>query len=172
MLFNLFGYRILFYYAQQHSDEQLKASFDKEVYDESDLITIKVPLSLPYQRAWTDYERVDGEIKVNGTIYKYVKRKVEDGQLVLLCLPDHNKMRLESAKGDFYKNVNDLAPNAGPKKTEKVKSFSDTQSEYVVAPLPDMAAALQLRHHYGLPGNELTLITAPHCSPEQPPEVL
>lgn len=163
---------MLFYYAQQHADVQLEASLDKEVYDSNDLITLKVPLSLPYQRAWSDWERIDGEIKVNGTIYKYVKRKVEDGILVLLCLPNHNKMRLESAKGDFFKNVNDLAANSASKKGEKAKSFSDASSEYILLQTTDVAAVLKYHHNYRIPTNVLALSKAPHNSPEQPPEVI
>ncbi len=60
-------------------------------------------MSVPYQIEQKDFERFDGEVNLNGKIYKYVKRKVCDGNLVLLCLPDHNKMNLETAKNDLFK---------------------------------------------------------------------
>ena len=86
-LFNIIGYRLVFYFVQQENDITLETSLDKAEYNESELITIKVPISLPYQTNWKDFERVDGEINFEGKIYKYVKRKVEDGQLVLMCRP-------------------------------------------------------------------------------------
>ncbi|HKG69981.1 MAG TPA: hypothetical protein VKA92_14000, partial [Segetibacter sp.] len=110
-LFNLFGYRILFNYEQQQSDVRLEASLDKQDYNDADLVTIKVPLSLPYVNNQQNFERVDGEITVNGKILKYVKRKIADGNLILLCLPNDHKMRIESAKEEFFKYTNDLVQN-------------------------------------------------------------
>ncbi len=132
LLFNLIGYRAWFYYTQQKADKQLVASLDKEAYNDNDLITIKIPLSLPYQTDQRDFERVDGEIKLNGTIYKYVKRKVYHGELVLLCLPDHNKMKLESAKGEFFKLANSLQTNTPTKKpvNSSTVSINNILSEY------------------------------------------
>ncbi len=115
-LFNLIGYKSLFYYLQQQSDEQFRASLDKNDYNAQDLITIKIPLSVPYQVESKDFERVDGEINLDGKIYKYVKRKISNGDLILLCLPDQNKMRLQTAKDDFFKFANDLQQNSSSKK--------------------------------------------------------
>ncbi len=92
------GYRFVFNYAQQQSDQTFIVNLDNDNYNEADLLTIKVPISLPYQNDRQNFERVDGEINFKGKIYKYVKRKIEAGQLVLLCLPDQNKMRIQSAK--------------------------------------------------------------------------
>ena len=76
MLLNLAGYKVLFHFLQQRADSQLQASLDKQQYNEQDLVTIKVPLSLPYQTNWKEFERVDGEIKLDGKIYKYVKNNL------------------------------------------------------------------------------------------------
>jgi hypothetical protein len=106
--FNWFGYRLLTNYLQQKADATLEAQLDRNNYDESSLVEMRVPLNMPYNVSSSDFERVNGEIEINGIHYKYVKRKVEDGQLVLMCLPNDTKMQLESAKDDFYKLVNDL----------------------------------------------------------------
>jgi hypothetical protein len=95
---------------QQKEKSSFEAGIDKEIYEERDLITLKVPLSMPYQISWTGFERVDGEITIKGVIYKYVKRKIEDGQLVLLCLPYYKKMNLVKAAVEFGNHGNDPAP--------------------------------------------------------------
>lgn len=174
LVFNLLGYQFLFYYAQQQSDKQLEASLDKALYNEADLITIKVPLSIPYQIDRNDFERVDGEINLNGKIYKYVKRKVTEGQLVLLCLPDRHKMQLETAKGDFFKNVSDVAPNNGSKKSEKSKacSFTNILSEYEPQHSGYATITFSLNNTYHKSRYLLQLTAAPHTSPEQPPEIV
>lgn len=107
-LFNWFGYRLLTDYWQQKADTKLEARLDKNDYDESSLIEMRVPLNMPYQISSSSFERFDGEIEIDGIHYKYVKRKIENGQLVLMCLPNQTKMKLESAKDDFFKLVNDL----------------------------------------------------------------
>jgi hypothetical protein len=116
LLFNWCGYRWVINIVQQQADTKLEASLDRNEYDESQLIEIKVPLSMPYQTDWAGFERYDGEIEVNGVHYKYVKRKVQDGQLVLKCIANQTKQRLESAKDDIFKTTNDLQQDNAAKK--------------------------------------------------------
>lgn len=87
---------------------------------------------MPYQVLQSDWERVDGEMNVKGKIYKYVKRHVENGELVLMCLPDADKMRIQSAKDDFFKNTNDIAQNNTSKKSgsSKAEFFKNLTSDY------------------------------------------
>ena len=173
-LFNLVGYRFLFNYAQQKSDVKVTASLDKHDYNDADLITIKVPLSMPYQVIQSDFERVDGEISIDGKIYKYVKRKIVDGEMVLMCLPDANKTRIQSAKAEFFKSTNDIAQNntskkAGSSKTEFFKNLgSDYEQQmtfYSIAQLSSIEATNALLQSEALP-------SFPHTPPVQPPDAI
>ena len=172
-LFNLFGYRFVFSYMQQKSDELVRVSFDNEAYDEADLVTIKVPLSLPYQSNQADFERVDGEIKIDGKIYKYVKRKIAEGQLVLLCLPDYKKMQIQDAKDGFYKNTNDLVQNNQSKKSEKSSSatFKNLVLDYYINSTDLSSFSYAILNKYHLQDDCFLLPSSPHMSPEQPPDV-
>ena len=96
LIFNWIGYRFVVDYLQHKSDRQLEARLDKNQYDESQLVELKVPIHLPYQTSWAAYERYDGEIALNGTLYKYVERKLSDDTLYLKCLPNTKKMHLEN----------------------------------------------------------------------------
>jgi hypothetical protein len=96
------GYRLWYYFEQQRSDKNFEALLDKEQYNDAELITIKMPLLLPYQSDTKDFERVSGEVNFNGKIYKYVKRKIENGEFVLMCLPDKNKMQIEN---QYFKEI-------------------------------------------------------------------
>lgn len=173
-LFNLFGYRILFHYEQQQSDMRLEASFDKQDYNDADLITIKVPLSLPYVNNQQNFERVDGEITVNGKILKYVKRKISDGNLILMCLPDHNKMRIESAKDEFFKYANDLVQNNQSKKSGNTKSgvFKNLLSEYNIIASEHASAIYSMLHTYTVPLQSKFLPYLHYDLPDQPPELI
>jgi hypothetical protein len=123
MQFNLIGYQLCFYYVQKQADLELQATLDKQHYNRDDLITLRVPLALPYQTDWKEFERVNGEIEINGKVYKYVERKIVNGEMVLLCIPDNNRSRLENAKEEFFRLANSLQTDT-PNKTSDEKATS------------------------------------------------
>ena len=135
LLFNWFGYQLLTDYLQYHADEKLEARLDNDDYDEAHLIELKIPVSLPYQTNWDDFERFKGEIEIDGIHYKYVKRKVYNDSLILLCLPNEGKMQIENARENFFKLVNDLQASKSQKNNGKGASFAFKYllSEYWVA---------------------------------------
>ncbi len=158
---------------QQKSDVQLEARLDRNLYDESQLIELKVPINLPYQTGWSGYERYDGEVTVNGTLYKYVERMVSNDTLYLKCLPNIGRMHLEDAKHDYFKNTNDLAQNSksgnsGNSKTIGLKNLISDFDEPrgFTAGFFDLRP-LKLFSAYA----EQDLITFPHISPDQPPDL-
>jgi hypothetical protein len=169
--FNLFGYRILFYFAQQQSDTNIEKSFDGNQYNEQDLVTLKIPISVPYQVEQRDFERFDGEINLNGRIYKYVKRKVSGGNIVLLCLPDQNKMKLEAVKNDCVKNSSDLQNTASKKSgSSKPATAKNITSDYQQTANSYRIAVFRSIRSYHFTEAASSLPTALHLSPEQPPE--
>jgi len=111
-LFNLAGYTLLFEYFMQRSDKQLIQQLDNNQYNDSELIAIKIALHTPYLSSWSDYERVDGEAEVNGVFYSYVKRKIQNDTLYLLCLPNKNKTQLNAARIEYANKVQDVPTNA------------------------------------------------------------
>jgi hypothetical protein len=116
-----------------------------------------------------------GELTFKGKIYKYVKRKVENGEFVLLCLPDHNKMRMEKAKHNFFEFANDLTQDNNSKKSDNSKAgaFKKLLSEYdpysFVINTNSQGNILQ---NIVLTYNIKNLPTSPHISPEQPPDYI
>ena len=159
---------------QQKASDQLEARLDKNLYDESQLIELKVPMNLPYQTNWSAYQRYDGEIEVEGIMYKYVKRKVANDTLYLMCTPNTKKMNLETAKNDFFKLSNDLQNNNSKKSdNSKTISFKSLQGEY-----DEYSFALNTlninddKMNSWSPTNSENLISSPHVSPEQPPDLL
>jgi hypothetical protein len=148
---------------QKQSDNQLLISLDKQDYNEADLVTIKVPLSLPYMNVQQSFDRIDGEINYKGKILKYVKRKIEDGYLILKCLPDQNKMEIESAKEEFFKYANDLVQNNYSKKptSTKPKAFKNLLVEYLDPAISATTIASSVDKHY--------LLRATNVLPSSPP---
>jgi hypothetical protein len=108
LLFNWYGYRFVTNYLQNKADRQLEGRIDVNDYDESQLIEIRVALDMPYQANQSNYERHYGEMEINGKIYTYVKRKVEDGYLVLKCIPNTAKQDIKNADNILFTANNGL----------------------------------------------------------------
>ena len=117
LLFNFVGYRLWFSVLQQKANKEIVSKIDMQNYNDADLITLTVPLSMPYLSDSKDFERKDGEITLNGKVYHYVKEKVSNGNLILMCLPDVQKTQLQTAKNDFFASQVDLQSNASSKKS-------------------------------------------------------
>jgi hypothetical protein len=118
LIFNWFGYRLVIAYMEDQAKLQLELKLDETNYDETQLLSIKVPASnLAYYTNSSLFERVDGQIEIEGIQYKYVKRRLYRDSLELLCIPDQAAMRLQEAKYNFFQLVNDLLHNGQGKKS-------------------------------------------------------
>ena len=160
---------------QQQVSNQLEAKLDKNLYSDAQLIELKVPMHLPYQTNWSGYQRCDGEIEIDGMLYKYVKRKVADDTLYLMCIPNTRKMNLETAKNDFFKLSNDLAQNNNSKKSDNSKtiSFKSLQGDYDEYSFHLNSLFLSSNAtKFWRSGNVNNTVTTPHTPPGQPPDLL
>ena len=173
LFFNWYGYRIVSDFLQERSDVQMEARLDNNDYNEAELIEIRIPINLPYHDDWKEFERYDGEAEINGIHYKYVKRKVEKGELVLMCLPNNERQLLQTARDNFFKLVNDLQqPDSGKKSDNgNSNSFKSLFSEYQQEK-NNWTVALLATEATNFPVKELQLIPSYlSSSPEQPPEL-
>ena len=116
LFFNWYGYRIVTSILTNNADKKLELKLDNNQYDESQLIELKVPLNIPYQNDQADFERHYGEIEIDGKYYTYVKRKIEDGFLILKCIPNSSKEKIKTAGNDYFKMTNGFDQNQPDKK--------------------------------------------------------
>lgn len=168
--FNWFGYRLMYDFMQQKANEHLEAVLDNNSYDESELIELKIPVHNAYQNSWASYERYNGEVELNGTTYKYVKRKLANDTLYLMCIRNSEKMRLESAKNDFYKISNNVDQNTNSKKTEKAATKNVQSFFYESTFFVNIYSPLSINENSWLPIETPNVRDAIHLSPEQPPD--
>lgn len=149
LFFNWYGYQLLSAYWQRQADSKLEASLDRNEFDESQLISIKVPITqLAYYNSSTSFERVDGRIDVGGVPYKYVKRRIFKDSLELLCIPNVTAIRLQQSKNDFFRQVNDLQQQKQGKKNGSAtkdisKDYTPSAMDVTVAALATAQTAVQ-----------------------------
>jgi len=110
LLFNIAGYQLFFNLLEKKASAKLEIKIDEGSYSNDQLVEIKIPLSMPYFSD-KDYEAVFGETEWNGQHYSYVKRKVSNNTLYLLCLPNNEKNSIAKVKNDFTIAINDFQGN-------------------------------------------------------------
>jgi len=171
LLFNWCGYRWVLNWMEQKADNQLVAKLDRHDYNESQLIEIRIPLNLPYLTTQADFERCDGQVEVNGQQYNYVKRKIDNGQLVLKCIPNESRQQLQSARDNLFKLVNDVQQDRPAKKSTNTSAAKSITGDYDNQQPLAFAAT-----HHAATQQQYAVYTAPALShlltstPEQPPE--
>jgi hypothetical protein len=109
LLFNWVGYRLLNGIMEDRAQDRLEARIDRQQYDDGQLIPIKVPLThLAYFNGSATFERAEGEIDVDGVPYRYVKSRIFNDSLEMLCIPNQAAMKWRQAGRSFFGFVNDV----------------------------------------------------------------
>ena len=125
LLFNLCGYRLIISALQTKADIKLEAAIDQKEYSEADLVELRVPMNMPYQQRYTDFERHYGEITINGKAYTYVERKIDGDMLILKVIANKSRQQLKSTADDLTKSNCGQDQESNGKKTHSfAKVFS------------------------------------------------
>lgn len=131
-VFNLFGYRLFVSYMVNATDNSLQANLDNSLYSDEELISIKTPVNLPYYNNQSSFSPAYGEIEMNGTLYKYVKSRIYNDSLEMLCIPNTAKQQLLNAKDNFTHVVFDIEKSSSkkPSGSEKQNNLLKIFTEY------------------------------------------
>lgn len=140
------GYQLFFSLVVRHFDQQLVQRLDQDQYADEDLFQMAIPLRLPYYSSQTDYERIDGEVSYQGVYFHYVKRKVANDTLYILCLKNETKTKLHSGEVDFAKRASDLPMGKDNASGKKVISLSEHNVQPVAFSFT--TAAYHFRQHF------------------------
>lgn len=136
LLFNWAGYRAVFSYMETHLSQDLNQRLDNNHYEESSLITIKVPVDqLPYYTNSPIFERVKGDVTIGTVTYQYVERRIFNDSLEMRCIPNTEVTHLTNARDEFFQLVNDLQHTSSSGKQQPVKqaiSLKNIFSDYLV----------------------------------------
>lgn len=128
-LFNFAGYSFVFQYLMDRSDSRILHTIESESYNKSEVMVLKTPLHLAYYNGNTEFERVNGEVEINGTHYTYIQRKVTNDTLYVVCLLNQEKTALHQSKNSFAKEAASL-PADNKKETGPNNKKAPLGSEY------------------------------------------
>lgn len=120
LLLNVMGYYGLFLGLKYKNSVQVTQRLNADDYQDSETITLKVPLAIPYYGD-TEFERVDGEIEHNGEFYRLVKQKLEKDTLYIVCIKDVKSKHIQEALTEYVKTFTDHSADRSHTKT--IQSF-------------------------------------------------
>ncbi len=173
LLFNWVGYRLVTNYFEQKADTRLELALDNNNYNESELITIKVPTNLPYYNNNNEFTRVDGEINFNGVHYKYVAKRIYNDSIELRCIPHEAKMKIEKAKDDYLQLAFDMNQQTpGKKQSANAAAFKMLMVEYTDQKDQWQLNLLSMREAFYMSDHASALLSCFLPVSEQPPDYI
>lgn len=117
LLFNGFGYRLVSNYFDQKAADALVELIDQQNYDATTLVIVKSPVQLPYYANTAQFERVEGEMLINGVVYQYVERRIYNDSIEIKVLPNQDRLHIKNAREDFYQLAQNLQKGDGTQKS-------------------------------------------------------
>ena len=130
-LFNVIGYYAVYLGLRTHVNHVLQQRLDDEFYEADDLLTLKIPVNLPYQTDWHSFQRVEGDFERNGKFYNLVKQKVERDTLIVIYIKDHQETSLFESLSEIVHATTDtpMSKKAGKLIENFTKDYLTTSSE-------------------------------------------
>jgi hypothetical protein len=121
-LFNMGGHLLLLQYFIYRSDNAINQRISHNRYKTTELVQMKIPVHMPAVVNWEDYEPISGQMMVNNYCYNYVELKITRDTMFLLCLPNHEKTRLENSNEICAQHTDD--DPAGKKQNSALPKLS------------------------------------------------
>lgn len=153
-------------------NKQIDLALDQDDFEDAQLLLIRQPTNLPYYGGSTAFQRINGEVEIAGVFYKYVKCRINNGMLEMLCLPNFAKTKLQQTKISFSKLMADLpTQNQNKKSGNDAKSFHKSISDFELLQQGNTFSMTATTSGYC---NKTIVFTAA-CfiqTPEQPPDCI
>lgn len=112
-------YQYFIYQADKFSERQIS----KDQYKASDLVEVKIPVHLPVVGNWVGYQNISGSVQLAQNCYNYVRMKVTQDTLYVMCIPNSKTTSLNKANIIFAREVSE-APFNTKKQNLPVKSIN------------------------------------------------
>jgi hypothetical protein len=129
---NWYGYDVILHILSKNAGKTIAADFEQGNYRQEELLEIKVDLELPYSTDWESFEKISGTISVEGVVYNFVERKLENGHMVYHCLPNYKSTSIQNARDYFHTLVYNLEKQESKKSVPTAPAFKKLQIETTV----------------------------------------
>jgi hypothetical protein len=101
------GYYGVFMGLHLKNDMAISKALDADIYDQSEAVTLRLPVSIPYMQDQQDFERVDGQFEHKGELYRTVKQRYANDTLTVICIKDKEHKKIDLVLADYVKTFSD-----------------------------------------------------------------
>lgn len=123
LLMNTLGYYGVFLGLQYQNSMAVTRQLDADVYDESQAVTIQVPLTVPYMYNDADFKRAEGLFQYKGEFYRLIKQKYADDVLTIIAIRDSETKRINQAMSDYVMTFTDSGDDSQDSSSKLTVSF-------------------------------------------------
>jgi len=113
LLMNTMGYYAVFMGLQYKNSVAMAERLDANQYDESQAITLEIPMNIPYLTDDVEFERIDGVFQYKGESYRLVKQKYAKDILTLIVIKDTENARIADAMSDYVMSFTNYGDDDG-----------------------------------------------------------
>jgi hypothetical protein len=96
-------YEVLMVIEKQHLDKVVNKITEYESEISGNLL-LRIPMPMPYGHDDDAYARTYGEIVFEGQVYQFVKQKLYQDTLYVVCLKDYQTTQVRDAISDYSKS--------------------------------------------------------------------
>jgi hypothetical protein len=170
-LLNIGGQLALHQYLAFVTDRFYNEQINKNRYNVKDVTEISIPVDLPHITDWVAYENISGQIQFNNVSYNYVKMRMTQHAMYLICVPNYETTHLTGSNIIDAKGARAIPPVSKKEHVPAGKMLLvavDNQElhQYQVATLPTIVFK-NLLH-----GHSPDTINCMIAGPGQPPDAL
>lgn len=107
-LFNLGGQLAFYQYLVYKSDRFFNEQVSKNLYNVDDLTEIKIPANIKNVPNVKGYVNLSGEVRFANASYNYVKIKVTQKAIYLMCIPHYSTTHLAGRNIIYARQIKDI----------------------------------------------------------------
>ena len=97
---------MVFWGLRFHSDLKLSDRVRANLYEASEIVELKIHVSLPYPIQDQGFQSVDGRFEHNGEHFRLIKQKFDNDTLYIVCIRDFETRRLVNTMRDYVELTN------------------------------------------------------------------
>lgn len=111
LVLNVLGYYGVFVGILYQNDRAMTKALDADLYNSSQAVTIKVPVTVAYMPDQAEFQRVDGKFEHQGKLYRMVKQRYAQDTLTVICVEDKERQKINQELAGYVKTFTDNAGN-------------------------------------------------------------
>ncbi len=127
---NIIGYRMVARYYAGKSSADMQITLDQQKFRESDLVRFKIPLNQPYIINSDGYESIEGNMDYKGVNYQFVKKRILNDTLEIVCIPNITRTQIYNNEEDLAKQLSDIVNTSASKKSTSHQQLNFSISEF------------------------------------------